>query len=98
MAGATILSIGYDIDVKSMHDHWIVTAEAAAESISETTNAGSYLVDVIPMRECLQATAGNDLRCRTPDSLLQSNTSQSGSQARVSRRRRGYGANQLTGY
>ncbi|TFK84330.1 cytochrome P450 [Polyporus arcularius HHB13444] len=49
MAGATILSIGYDIDVKSLHDHWIVTAEAAAESISETTNAGSYLVDVIPM-------------------------------------------------
>ncbi|RPD65871.1 cytochrome P450 [Lentinus tigrinus ALCF2SS1-7] len=49
LAGATILSIGYDIDVKSLHDHWIVTAEAAADSISETTNAGSYLVDVVPI-------------------------------------------------
>ena len=45
------MSIAYDIDVKTLHDPYIIIAEAAAESISETTNAGSYLVDVIPICE-----------------------------------------------
>ncbi|KAI0807274.1 cytochrome P450 [Fomes fomentarius] len=49
LAGSTIMSSAYDIDVKSLHDPYILIAEAAAESISETTNAGSYLVDVLPL-------------------------------------------------
>ncbi|KAI0713249.1 cytochrome P450 [Earliella scabrosa] len=48
LAGSTIMSVAYDIDVKAFDDPYILTAEAAAESISETTNAGSYFVDVLP--------------------------------------------------
>lgn len=53
LAGSTIMSSAYDIDVKSLHDPYILIAEAAAESISETTNAGSYLVDVLPLCKSL---------------------------------------------
>lgn len=42
------MEIGYGIDVKTHDDPYILTAEHAVESISATTNAGSYLVDVIP--------------------------------------------------
>ena len=47
----TIMSIAYDINIRSLDDHYIHIAEAAAESIAATTNAGSYLVDVLPIRE-----------------------------------------------
>lgn len=53
MAGAEIMEIAYGIDVLPNGDPYVLTAEHAVESISETTNAGSYLVDVIPLRECL---------------------------------------------
>ncbi|KAI8998876.1 cytochrome P450 [Trametes punicea] len=49
LAGATIMSIGYDIEVQPDNDPYIQTAEEAVASIAETTNAGSYLVDVIPI-------------------------------------------------
>lgn len=52
LAGATIMSIGYDIEVQPQNDPYVQTAEEAVASIAETTNAGSYLVDVIPIREC----------------------------------------------
>ena len=55
LAGSTIMSVAYDIDVKAFDDPYILTAEAAAESISETTNAGSYFVDVLPFREFRRA-------------------------------------------
>ena len=45
------MSIAYDINIRSLDDHYIHIAEAAAESIAATTNAGSYLVDVLPIRE-----------------------------------------------
>ncbi len=51
LAGATIMSIGYDIEVQPHDDPYVQTAEEAVASITETTNAGSYLVDVIPIRE-----------------------------------------------
>ncbi|OSD02813.1 cytochrome P450 [Trametes coccinea BRFM310] len=49
LAGATIMSIGYDIEVQPEDDPYVQTAEEAVASIAETTNAGSYLVDVIPI-------------------------------------------------
>lgn len=49
MAGAEIMEIAYGIDVLPNDDPYVLTAEHAVESISETTNAGSYLVDVIPL-------------------------------------------------
>ncbi|KAI0646809.1 cytochrome P450 [Trametes meyenii] len=49
LAGATIMSVGYDINVEPHDDPYIQTAEDAVASIAETTNAGSYLVDVIPI-------------------------------------------------
>lgn len=55
MAGAEIMEIAYGIDVLPNDDPYVLTAEHAVESISETTNAGSYLVDVIPLRECLMS-------------------------------------------
>ena len=51
MAGAEIMDIAYGIDVAPRDDPYIATAEHAVESISATTNAGSYLVDVLPVRE-----------------------------------------------
>ncbi|KAI0637236.1 cytochrome P450 [Trametes polyzona] len=48
LAGATIMSIAYDIEVQSHDDPYIQTAEEAVESIAETTNAGSYVVDILP--------------------------------------------------
>ena len=52
MAGKEILKIAYGIDVKGQHDKYITTAEHAVEAISATTNAASYLVDVLPFCEC----------------------------------------------
>ena len=49
-AGSAILSIAYDINVKSLHDPYITIAEAATESISQSTSAGSYFVDIFPFR------------------------------------------------
>ncbi|KAH9857833.1 cytochrome P450 [Lenzites betulinus] len=49
LAGATIMSVAYDIDVQSHDDPYIQVAEEVTTSISHTTNAGSYLVDVIPI-------------------------------------------------
>ncbi|KAI0747871.1 cytochrome P450 [Daedaleopsis nitida] len=49
LSACTIMDVAYDIDIKSLHDQYILTAEAAAESISETTNAGQYLVDFFPI-------------------------------------------------
>ena len=51
LAAMAIMSIAYDIDVKSLHDPYVLTAEAAVKPITETTNAGSYLVDVLPVCE-----------------------------------------------
>ncbi|KAI0371752.1 cytochrome P450 [Pilatotrama ljubarskyi] len=49
LAGATIMSIGYDIEVQPRDDPFVQIAEDAVGSIAATTNAGSYLVDVIPI-------------------------------------------------
>lgn len=49
------MDIAYGIDVKPRGDPYIATAEHAVESISATTNAGSYLVDVLPIRELLNS-------------------------------------------
>lgn len=51
MAGAEIMEISYGIEVQPRNDPYILTAEHAIESISATTNAGSYLVDVLPIRK-----------------------------------------------
>lgn len=48
------MSVAYDIEVRPHNDPYVRTAEEAVASIAETTNAGSYLVDVIPMREFLR--------------------------------------------
>lgn len=47
LAGSEIMKIAYAIDVKEKDDPYILTAEHAIESISATTNAGSYLVDTL---------------------------------------------------
>ncbi|KAH9901131.1 cytochrome P450 [Cubamyces lactineus] len=49
LAGATIMAIGYDIEVQPQDDPYVQIAEEAVASIAETTNAGSYLVDVLPI-------------------------------------------------
>ncbi len=45
------MSMVYDIDVKSLDDPYIHTAEEAGDAISEITVAGAFLVDIIPLRE-----------------------------------------------
>lgn len=54
MAGAEIMEIAYGIDVLPRDDPYILTAEHAVASISATTNAGSYLVDVLPFCEYIE--------------------------------------------
>ena len=45
------MAIGYDIEVQPQDDPYVQIAEEAVASIAETTNAGSYLVDVLPIRK-----------------------------------------------
>ena len=49
MAGKEIMKIAYGIDVQDKDDEYISTAERAVQVISATTNAGSYLVDALPL-------------------------------------------------
>ncbi|KAI0371168.1 cytochrome P450 [Pilatotrama ljubarskyi] len=49
LAGATIMSIAYDIEVQPHDDPFVQTAEEAATVMAETADAGSYLVDTIPI-------------------------------------------------
>lgn len=48
MAGSEIIKVTYGIDVQAEDDPFIYTAERAKEAVSATTNAGSYLVDILP--------------------------------------------------
>jgi hypothetical protein len=50
MAGEEIIDISYGIDVKPHNDPYVKIAEHALESVSATTNPGSYLVDILPIR------------------------------------------------
>ncbi|OBZ79585.1 O-methylsterigmatocystin oxidoreductase [Grifola frondosa] len=49
MAGLLIMSLSYDIEVLPDGDPYVEMAEAAIQSITATTNAGSYLVDSLPI-------------------------------------------------
>ncbi|CAL1715485.1 unnamed protein product [Somion occarium] len=49
MTGRIILRVAYGIDVESENDRYIAFAEGATEAFSSTVNAGSYLVDSIPI-------------------------------------------------
>ena len=53
MAGSLILGVAYGIDVQPKNDPYIATAETALHAMSMAGNAGAYLVDYIPLRECL---------------------------------------------
>ncbi|KAI0094959.1 cytochrome P450 [Irpex rosettiformis] len=55
MAGAAILKIAYGIEIQPENDPFLYTAERATEAISATTNAGSYLVDVLPFLKYVPA-------------------------------------------
>lgn len=44
-----IMSIAYGIDIKPLDGPYILVVEEAAECVSEVANAGSYLVDIIPI-------------------------------------------------
>ncbi|GJE84150.1 cytochrome P450 [Phanerochaete sordida] len=49
VAGASILSISYGIDVDPEHDHYVEVADEAIHALAVTGNAGSYLVDYLPI-------------------------------------------------
>ncbi|KAF5335634.1 hypothetical protein D9758_014794 [Tetrapyrgos nigripes] len=49
MAGTTILSIAYGIDVQPENDPFIDIAEKALQSVAFTVSSGSYLVDQLPV-------------------------------------------------
>ncbi|KAI0356140.1 cytochrome P450 [Trametes cingulata] len=49
LAGATIMSAAYDIDVQPQDDPFVQTGEEAATVMAETADAGSFLVDTIPL-------------------------------------------------
>ncbi|KAH9946329.1 cytochrome P450 [Epithele typhae] len=53
LAAMAIMSIAYDINVESLENQYIQIAEAVAECITRTTNAGSYVVDVLPFLKYL---------------------------------------------
>lgn len=51
MAGSLILGVSYGLDVQPENDPYIATAEKALHAMSMAGNAGSFLVDTVPMRE-----------------------------------------------
>ena len=95
LAAKTIISITYDIDIKSLQDPYILTAEAAGESISETATPGSFLVDVLPIRKS-GSLCYTRVVLQLSWSLLQSSMCQSGFPVRVSRLGQGCGPRSLT--
>ena len=62
LSAATIMAMVYDIDVKSLDDPYVHTAEEAGDAISETTVAGAFLVDIIPFCKFSKCAAG--VMCR----------------------------------
>ena len=57
LAGSATLDIGYAIEPKRDHDPVLEAAEKGIECLSDIVNAGSYLVDSVPICEC------SDIRC-----------------------------------
>lgn len=51
MSGSTTLDIVYAIDPMPKHDPILEAAEEGVECLSEIINAGSYLVDSVPIRK-----------------------------------------------
>ncbi|KAF5345745.1 hypothetical protein D9758_011875 [Tetrapyrgos nigripes] len=49
MAGTTILSMAYSIDAQAENDPYVKIAEESLHAMACTANAGSYLVDQIPI-------------------------------------------------
>lgn len=48
MAGETIMSIAYGLDVKPKNDPYIATAEEGVHPLVAAANPGAFLVDVLP--------------------------------------------------
>lgn len=48
MAGATIMSVGYGLDVETQNDPYITTAERSVHHLFEAAVPGAFLVDSIP--------------------------------------------------
>ncbi|OCH96215.1 cytochrome P450 [Obba rivulosa] len=53
LAGGMIMKIAYGIGVKPLGDPFVKIAEEAVQSVAATTNAGSYLVDILPILQYL---------------------------------------------
>lgn len=61
MAGSLIISVSYGLDVQPQDDPYIATAEKALHAMSMAGNAGSYLVDSLPMRKSSSFEQNNQL-------------------------------------
>ncbi|CAL1715497.1 unnamed protein product [Somion occarium] len=53
MAGRIILRAAYGIDIESENDRYLEIAEQSLQALSATVNAGSYLVDSLPILKYL---------------------------------------------
>lgn len=53
LAGRIIMRSAYGIDVKSEGDRFIEIGELALQAASAASNAGSYLVDLLPIRKLI---------------------------------------------
>lgn len=51
MAGSTIISIAYGIEVQDASDPYLATAEHVMEAVNATFTPGAYLVDMLPFCE-----------------------------------------------
>lgn len=49
LAGETIMSITYGVDVRPQHDPYIELAERAADAVVTAAVPGAFLVDAIPI-------------------------------------------------
>ena len=49
LVGSTVLSMTYGINIRPYDDPLIAMAEEAVEAMSELTNAGTFLVDILPI-------------------------------------------------
>ena len=54
MAGRVIMRTAYGIDVQDSNDPYIDIAERALQAVNAGVNAGSFLVDIVPICESLR--------------------------------------------
>ena len=61
MAGSLIIGVAYGLEVQPKDDPYVATAERALHAMAMAGNAGSFLVDSVPLRAFRCCSIGSTL-------------------------------------